>query len=254
MISIRAPFSFLLFAVCCLLFALRALPRHDASDARPGPSARAEPCIAARAFRMSPADDHGFLTRWARRKAQAQRGGEPGAATAVAPAAGATPVAAPMPPAVGVPVAPAVEREAPAAPEPAAPPPTLADVAALTRDSSYARYVAGDVATDVRNAAMKKLFGDPHFNVMDGLDVYIDDYGKPDPLPPGMLRRLAQSRLLGLFDDEQPAEPAAARPAADPCPTADEDPDLRLQPDDAAGREPGEPDRPDAGGDAPGQR
>ena len=30
---------------------------------------------------------------------------------------------------------------------------------------------------------MKKLFSDPHFNVMDGLDTYIDDYGKPDPLP-----------------------------------------------------------------------
>ena len=31
---------------------------------------------------------------------------------------------------------------------------------------------------------MKKLFSDPHFNVMDGLDTYIDDYGKPDPIPP----------------------------------------------------------------------
>ena len=30
---------------------------------------------------------------------------------------------------------------------------------------------------------MKKLFSDPHFNVMDGLDTYIDDYGKPDPIP-----------------------------------------------------------------------
>ena len=54
------------------------------------------------------------------------------------------------------------------------------------------------------NAALKKLFSDPHFNVMDGLDTYIDDYGKPDPLPPVMLRRMAQSTFLGLFDDEQP--------------------------------------------------
>jgi hypothetical protein len=38
---------------------------------------------------------------------------------------------------------------------------------------------------------------------MDGLDTYIDDYGKPDPLPAGMLRQMVQSQLLGLFDDEK---------------------------------------------------
>jgi hypothetical protein len=31
----------------------------------------------------------------------------------------------------------------------------------------------------VKNAAMKKLFADPHFNVMDRLDIYIDDYSSP---------------------------------------------------------------------------
>ena len=49
---------------------------------------------------------------------------------------------------------------------------------------------------------MKKLFSDPHFNVMDGLDTYIDDYGKPDPIPLSMLRRMNQAAVLGLFDDE----------------------------------------------------
>ena len=29
-----------------------------------------------------------------------------------------------------------------------------------------------------QRAALKKLFSDPHFNVMDGLDPYIDDYGR----------------------------------------------------------------------------
>jgi hypothetical protein len=46
---------------------------------------------------------------------------------------------------------------------------------------------------------MKTLFSDPHFNVMDGLDIYIDDYSKPDPLPPGMLEKMVQSSMLGLF-------------------------------------------------------
>ena len=97
----------------------------------------------------------------------------------------------------------------------------------------------------MKNAALKKLFTDPHFNVMDGLDTYIDDYGKPDPMPEGMLRQMVQSQFLGLFADEREASRGRWRPplphaAPRPTPTAkfpaDEDADLRLQPDDAAGR------------------
>ena len=52
-------------------------------------------------------------------------------------------------------------------------------------------------------SALKKLFADPHFNRMDGLDIYIDDYTKPDPMPRAMLARLNQSRLLGLFEEDE---------------------------------------------------
>uniref|UniRef100_B1XTZ3 Uncharacterized protein n=1 Tax=Polynucleobacter necessarius subsp. necessarius (strain STIR1) TaxID=452638 RepID=B1XTZ3_POLNS len=38
-----------------------------------------------------------------------------------------------------------------------------------------------DVDPTVQQAALKEMFTDPHFNVMDGLDIYIDDYSKPDP-------------------------------------------------------------------------
>src|SRR5882762_8268313 len=48
---------------------------------------------------------------------------------------------------------------------------------------------------------VKKLFHDPHFNVMDGLDTYIDDYSKPDPIPEEMLKSLKQANRL-LFPDE----------------------------------------------------
>jgi hypothetical protein len=133
-------------------------------------------------------------------------------------------------------------------------------VAQLTRSSDYTRFVAPDVDPQVKNAALKKLFTDPQFNVMDGLDVYIDDYGKPDPIPASMLRQMVQSHALGLFDDEKdepqrrqavasgagadpdgPAPAAAATsPTDDPCPPTvaplnDPDPAVRLQPDDAAG-------------------
>jgi hypothetical protein len=126
-------------------------------------------------------------------------------------------------------VAPPAQAETAAAP----PAPTLADVAALTRDSDYTRFVGRNVQPEVRNAALGKLFSDPHFNVMDGLDTYIDDYGKPDPLPASMLRKMVQSAALGLFDDED-QEPQAPRPPQT-TPRDDQDPAVRLQPDDAAG-------------------
>ena len=60
---------------------------------------------------------------------------------------------------------------------------------------------------------MKKLFADPHFNVMDGLDIYIDDYSKPDPIPTPMLRQLASAKFLDLFDEEEKEEAEAAQAA-----------------------------------------
>ena len=121
------------------------------------------------------------------------------------------------------------------------PPPTMDDVAQLTTTSNYARFMASNVDTGVKNAAMKKLFTDPHYNVMDRLDTYIDDYGIADPIPASMLRQMVQSKFLGLFDDDgdeeqqASAEPtAAATPPDNPPP--DDHTDLQLQPDDAAGR------------------
>jgi len=138
------------------------------------------------------------------------------------------------------------------------PAPTLEDVQRLTPESDFTRFTRADVAPEVKNAAMKKLFSDPHFNVMDGLDTYIDDYGKPDPLPAAMARQLASARFLKLFDEEEEADKkkqtdtAPGREVADdptgqtvaqspsaehavPPPTPHADTDLRLQQDHAPG-------------------
>jgi hypothetical protein len=82
-----------------------------------------------------------------------------------------------------------------------APPlPTLDDVAKIDRfDPDFSAFMKPDVDPAVQQAALKKMFTDPHFNIMDGLDIYIDDYSKPDPLPPGMLERMVQSDMLKLF-------------------------------------------------------
>ena len=175
-------------------------------------------------------NDAGFLTRWSRRKVEVRQGhalrDAPVARDAQAASAAVvhTPVATTAEPVI---------EPAPAD----QPPPTLDDVARLEPTSDFRRFIAPEVMPEVRNAALKQLFADPHFNVMDGLDIYIDDYGKPDPLPIGMLRRMAQAQALKLFADEPttPAEPPAASTAPQPEPPADEDPALRLQPHDAAG-------------------
>jgi len=220
---------------------------------------------------VSDADDS-FLSRWSRRKARV-RDGQVGPAVP-------EPASKPVVPASDTPAthgttssttaAAPIPNELPAHAEPlaqeAAPLPTMDDVARLTRESDFSPFVRPGVDAGVKNAALKKLFSDPHFNVMDGLDTYIDDYGKPDPIPPAMLRRMTQSAMLGLFDDEpdpdareargnetapgpvnpdgsaavavaqssDPREPAITPPPAETRP--DDDPDLRLQQDHAAER------------------
>lgn len=199
-------------------------------------------------------EDSGFLSRWSRRKVLVRQGAA--VQDVPEPAAAVLPAAAPAQTEVQATATPAASATDAAAPEP--PPLTLDDVAALTRESDYSRFVGRGVQPDVKNAALTKLFTDPHFNVMDRLDTYIDDYGKPDPLPPGMLRQMLQAHVLGLFDEEDelkkknalaeaaPLEEAAAplETAAAPTtePSTDENTDLQLQPDHAlgcAGLEPG---------------
>jgi hypothetical protein len=211
---------------------------------------------------MAPSD--GFLSRWSRRKVAARQG-----EVLVEPPA-ASPVAAPVPAAPSV-IAPQPVIEPTVAPGVAEVAPTLDDVVALETGAGVARFVAPGVARQVKNAALKKLFADPHFNVMDGLDVYIEDFGRPDPLPAGMLRAMLDSPSFRYLAPPQAQaspdaenQPEASHAAAPdlltaPQPAAglpprpdgpDEDPDLRLQPFDAADAGPAGPGAPGPGGDA----
>ncbi len=125
-------------------------------------------------------------------------------------------------------------------------PPTLEQARQLTPQDDFRAFVQPDVAPEVRNTAMRQLFSDPHFNVMDGLDIYIDDYNTPDPLPEGYLARMVSARAMRLLKsdpetlppDSKP-EPAREQLAAGPAQPEPEqhldDPDLRLQPNPAPG-------------------
>ncbi len=92
--------------------------------------------------------------------------------------------------------------------DPKAPAPDLPPIDKLTLDSDYRDFFHPKVGDDTRRLALKKLFSDPHFNVMDGLDVYIDDYSKSDPIPPAMLAGLKQAQDILRWAKEDTDERA----------------------------------------------
>ena len=88
-------------------------------------------------------------------------------------------------------------------------PPPLPALDSLTAQSDFSPFMAKDVDPQLRNQAMKKLFTDPHYNVMDRLDTYIDDYSIETPLSMDIIRQMSISKTLRLFDDEDEKDGAA---------------------------------------------
>lgn len=112
--------------------------------------------------------------------------------------------------------------------------PSMKDVASLAPDADYSAFLAKGVDKAVRRAAMKKLFSDPHFNRMDGLDIYIDDYTKPSPLPPGMLAALQHAKstleprpLYKTREEEDSERRLAAQADADAAESSPDDEEQR---------------------------
>ncbi len=98
--------------------------------------------------------------------------------------------------------------------------PDLPPLESLTFDSDFSAFMRPEVGEATKRAALKKLFSDPSFNVMDGLDIYIGDYTLADPMPAGMLEKLsAVYALVDSPDDKKATDaPAAAGVAATaPC-------------------------------------
>jgi Protein of unknown function (DUF3306) len=133
-------------------------------------------------------DKEPFLARWSRRKLEANDDAPAGAPqVAESPEPPAAAPAAPLVPTMETPVAGTAQGVTP----------------------EFREFFDPQVDEKLRRTALKKLFSDPHFNAMDGLDTYIDDYSKPDPIPEAMLRQLNQAKDLFLFDDEKQASESA---------------------------------------------
>jgi hypothetical protein len=150
--------------------------------------------------------DENFLSRWSRRKS-ASKAGPAGPTTDAVPAQAGTQL--PSPPEGALPRSRKGEGEQPLTLHDDSPA-QLPPVDSLTLESDFTPFMQPGVDPGLRRQALKTLLQDPRFNVMDGLDVYIDDYSKPDPLPAGWLEKMNQVKSLGIFTE--PAETAPAVP------------------------------------------
>jgi hypothetical protein len=122
------------------------------------------------------------LKRWSRRKLEAARA--------------QTPPPRDAPPEPVAAAAPAPQPGQAAGPVPQNTNAPLPSIESLTIDSEFSAFFKPGVAETTKRAALKQLFRDPRFNIMDGLDVYIDDYTKPDPISPEMMKQLLHTRHI----------------------------------------------------------
>jgi hypothetical protein len=141
------------------------------------------------------------LSRWSRRKLET-------AAETPEPAPTSAPAAAPA-------LAPATAPGVSTPPAPSELPP----VESLTFDSDFTPFLQPGVDDKVRRAALKQLFRDPRFNIMDGLDTYIDDYTKADPIPPDILADLLQRGFGPAPGTDQEQAVAVNAPREEPAAT-----------------------------------
>jgi len=154
------------------------------------------------------------LKRWSRRKLEAAR-----AETAPRDAP-SEPVATAAPPPQPAHAAGPVPQNAEA---------PLPPIESLTIDSEFAAFFKPGVAEATKRAALKQLFRDPRFNIMDGLDVYVGDYTQPDPISPEMMKQLlhtrhvfnppktevnAEGHVVDVVEPTEQAEPEASPGAA----------------------------------------
>lgn len=120
------------------------------------------------------------LSRWSRLK---RRGGE----AAVAPSSELS-------------AAPEVEVTSalpPSAPEVASTAElNLPQLSSISLVEDFTPFMQAKVPQALRQQALKALFKAPHFNVMDGLDTYIDDYTVFEPITPEVMATLSSWKTI----------------------------------------------------------
>ncbi len=148
-------------------------------------------------------EDEGFLTRWSRRK----RAGRDGQVDDRTPHPASTPEAGP--------VADTSPKEPPQLTDEDVPP-----VESLDEHSDYSAFLSPKVSEELRQAALRKLFQLPEFNVRDGLDDYDEDYTTftelGDLVPHDMKRMFEREQKRIMAADAQPEPREATDPRSEP--------------------------------------
>ena len=187
------------------------------------------------------------LRRWSQRKFAAAR-------EKSAPVTAANLIAAPATAPAPAPASVGIAQPVPATTSAA----TLPPVESLTIDSDFTPFFQPKVGEALKRQALKQLFRDPRFNVMDGLDVYVGDYSLPDPISPDIVKQMVQGRYIfdppatrinaqGHVEDVPPEEAVPGVPA-DPVADASGEPILastqEAESASAPPRDPGLPEPP----------
>ena len=143
-----------------------------------------------------------FLSRWSRRKLEAREGctGTGDIVAGASQAAGETDAAL-------EPVQP--ERELTDADMP--------PLESLTEDSDFTPFMSPGVSDGLRRLALRKLFGQPAFNITDGLNDYDEDYTQFANLGNVVtheMKRMLKRELEGIEGESAPADVPPAEPGA----------------------------------------
>lgn len=83
--------------------------------------------------------------------------------------------------------------------EVSSPPAETPDLPALSSISlieDFTPFMQARVPQALKQQALKALFKEPHFNVMDGLDTYIDDYTVFEPITPEVMNTLSSWKTI----------------------------------------------------------
>jgi Protein of unknown function (DUF3306) len=72
----------------------------------------------------------------------------------------------------------------------------LPPLSAISLTEDFTPFMQAKVPQALKQQAFKALFKEPHFNVMDGLDIYIDDYTKFEPISPEVMGTLSSWKTI----------------------------------------------------------
>ena len=73
---------------------------------------------------------------------------------------------------------------------------SLPELSSISLVEDFTPFMQAKVPQAIRQQALKALFKEPHFNVMDGLDTYIDDYTVFEPITPEVMATLSSWKTI----------------------------------------------------------